>query len=487
MKILLINHHYYSIPQFTYYEKFFDPIPVMSLAYLASTLCQNGYEVRIVDDYAQRLGVAGILSYIEDFNPALVGISCLTPLADEAFLLAKKIREKFPTIKIVMGHRHADYFAGEIVSQRIADIVVHGEGEITLLEIVKTLKHNGDLSAVLGITYFDGQKPIKTPARSFIENLDLLPFPAWELFPLERYKPCAEVSPGGKKHLPLLTSRGCPYSCIFCNQEIGNRFRTRTPQNVVSEILWAHEQFGADGFILFDANFPLNRESAIALCNEMIKANLPSKIRWTTETRPDLIDEELVDLMKRAGCTKIQIGFESGSNRILSVLKKGFTIEDSIRAVRTIKKAGVNLYGLFMLGNPTETADEIKQTIRFAQSLDLDFAKFNLFVPYPGTPAYEDLTIKARLNANRWINFTSYPPSEDRVVYAPDGMSREELINWQKKAFLKFYLRPKMVYKQLMKIKHISLKEYANGLTYIAKSIFELTFRRSSLGECQAK
>lgn len=479
MRTLLINHYYYSIPKFTYYEKFFDPIPAMGLAYLASVLCQAGYEVRTIDDYAQRLGLEGVLKYINDFNPVVVGISCLTPFADEAFFLAKRIRKRFPRLKIVMGHRHADYFANQIVSDGIADIVVHGEGELTLLEIVRTLEISGDLSSVSGITYFDGQKAIRTSARPLIENLVSIPFPAWDLFPLERYKPCAEVTPGGKRHLPLLTSRGCPYGCVFCNQEIGNRFRTRTPQNVVSEIQWAHDRFGADGFILFDANFPLLRKNALALCSEMIRAKISTEIKWTTETRPDRIDDELVELMKKAGCTKIQIGFESGSDRVLSVLKKDFTVEDSVRAARVIKNAGVRLYGLFMIGNPTETEEEIRQTIKFAQSLDLDFAKFNLFVPYPGTPAYEGPAIQARLNAKRWMNFTSYPPSADRVVYTPEGLSEERLIRWQKRAFLKFYLRPKMIYNQFVKIKHISFKEYLNGLVYISKSLLELAFRRN--------
>ncbi|MFC1888882.1 B12-binding domain-containing radical SAM protein, partial [Thermodesulfobacteriota bacterium] len=266
MKILLVNHHYYSISQFTHYEKFFDPIPVMGLAYLAGVLRQAGHEVRIIDDFAQNLGIDGILRTIEAFDPVLVGTGCLTPLADEADFLARKIKERFPEIKIVMGHRHADYFADRIVSARVADVVVHGEGEISLLDVVKSLEHDGDYSSVQGISFFDGQRAVRNPDRPFIEPLDSIPFPAWDLFPLELYKPCAEVLPGGKRHLPLLTSRGCPYHCIFCSQEMGRRYRIRTPENVVSEMLWVNDRFGVDGLIFFDANFPLLVIDTIGTC-----------------------------------------------------------------------------------------------------------------------------------------------------------------------------------------------------------------------------
>lgn len=487
MKILLINHYYYSISQFTTYEKFFDPIPVMGLGYIASTLREAGHEVRILDDYIEMNGIEGILQTIEGFRPETVGLSVLTPLADEAILLAGQIRERFPETSIVMGHRHADYFAELMVTEGHADFVVHGEGEQTFLELVNALENKSDPESVQGITYLSDKTPVRTESRPYIEDLDSIPFPAWDLFPLESYRPCAEVMPGGKRHLPLLISRGCPYDCIFCTQELGGKCRLRSPENVVAEMLWDHERFGVDGLILFDANFPIVRKHAESVCRGMIDARLPEKIKWTTETRPDCVDDDLLHLMKQAGCTKVQIGFESGSDRILETLRKRFTVADSQRATKMIKRAGLGLYGLFVIGCPSETREEIRQTIAFAKSLDLDFAKFNIFVPYPGTPAYEDPEIRDRIGSPPWINFTSYPPTPERVIYTPEGLDAEEMIAWQKRAFLRFYLRPKIVAKQLLKIRHISFEEYWNGLLYFLKSIMDLFLRQTGLSKLVKK
>ncbi|MBN2143963.1 MAG: radical SAM protein [Candidatus Aureabacteria bacterium] len=478
MKILLINHFYYSISEFTYYEKFFAPVPVIGLAYLASYLKKYGHEVKIIDDYVEKLGLKGIMENIRSYSPEMIGISCLTPLADQTVFLTKEIRKHFPEIKIVLGHRHADYFAKDFISKGIADVIVHGEGEKTLLDLVCHFENKQSLDDVKGITYQDKGNPIRNPERPLIQDLDSIPFPAWDILPLEKYKPRPEVTPGGRLNLPLLFNRGCPFHCIFCNQELGNQVRRRSVENVISEMLWCHDRFGVDGFVFSDANFPVYRDQAIEFCNELIRLDVPSKIVWTTETRPDLLDEELLELMKKAGCTKIQIGFESGSDRILKILNKRFTVQDSIKAADMVKKCGIFLYGLFIIGNPTETEEEIMATIEASKKMGLDYAKFNLFVPFPGTAAYEDQKIRKKTNGLPWICFSSYPPSAEKVVFTPDGMTPQKLIRSQKKAFLQFYFRPIMIYRHLFTIRNIRPREYWNGFLLILKNLYDLYIKK---------
>ncbi|EKD28399.1 MAG: hypothetical protein ACD_79C00311G0005 [uncultured bacterium] len=474
MKILLINPHYYLVKKITSFERFFTPIPILGLAYLASVLKNNGNDVHIIDDYVDRFGVNGIIKYIEQDNPDIIGISCLTPYADDTYYLSKKIKEKFPDKFIIMGNKHADYYANEIVSERIADIVIHGEGENTIVDIVNAVRSKNSFSVVKNITYSDGLKPIRNLEKNTVDNLDTIPYPAWELLKLDAYFPGATVSTGGHKHLPLLMSRGCPYSCIYCSQEFGNTVRIRSIQNVIGEIITFYEKFNVDSFVICDANFPLNKKYALDFCNTMINEGLSKKIKWATETRPDLLDEELVCNMKKAGCTKILMGFESGSDRILNVLNKKFSTEDSKSAVKLLNKFSVSVNGLFVIGNPTETKDEIKKTINFSKKLGIDYAKFNLFVPYPGTPAFENLEIRSRINAKNFRYFYSYPDNYDLVVYTPEGIDKEELLRLQRYAFLRFYFRPSMIIKQIIKLRYMKIKEYFDGFIYLIQTIFKI-------------
>jgi radical SAM superfamily enzyme YgiQ (UPF0313 family) len=463
MQVLLINPSIDLKKSLGAFSKFMTPIPPIGLAYIAAVLEKNQVDVEIIDDFAVKIGVDGILEKIKNKPPDVVGITCLTPGALVTYKIAKKIKEYNPQILIVLGNLHASVFAESILKERIADVVVHGEGEHTMLEIVKALEAHENFDDIKGISFLKNGKVIHTPRRPFIENLDELPYPAWHLFPLDKYRVTSFIAIK-EPALSVLGSRGCPYKCIFCSlKSTGDKYRKRSSKSIVDEIEYMVEHFGFKQVAFADPTFPSNKKYGMEFCEEIIKRGLHKKIVWVPETRVDVVDRELLEKMKDAGCRRIQYGFESGVQMLLDNLKKNFTLDDSKRAMKYTKEVDIESMGLFMLGVPGETKELSQQTIDFAKELDVDFAKFSLTIPYPGTEIYETLLREGKLRTDDWEKFTSYPSDSSMIIYVPDGMSGDELIEMQKKAMHDFYMRPKMILRHLFKIRTIRLRDIFYG------------------------
>jgi radical SAM superfamily enzyme YgiQ (UPF0313 family) len=463
MYVLLVHPSVYLKDPHGGLHKFETPVPPPGLAYIAAVLEKNDVDVEIIDDNLVKTGVDGILEKIKNKSPDIVGITCLTPAAPTVYEIAKKIKEYSSRIVVVLGNIHANVFVESILREGVADIVVHGEGEYTMLEIAKSIEENKSLERVKGISFLENGRVICTPRRPFIENLDELPYPAWHLFPpLKKYKPVpfgAIENPA----LPIVGSRGCPYGCAFCSlSHMGKEYRTRSVKNVVSEIEYLISRFGVKQLIFVDEIFPMHKKYGVEFCDEMISRGLNKKIVWITNTRVDLVDRELLQKMKEAGCRRIIYGFESGVQMLLDNVKKGFTLEDSRRAMKYTKEADIESVGLFMLGLPGETKELSQQTINFAKELDVDFAKFPLTLPYPGSELYETLLKEGKPRTDDWGGFTTYP-SISNLVWIPDGMSGEELIEMQRKGMYDFYMRPKIIFRHLFKIRTTGISDLFYG------------------------
>ncbi|MEK6808199.1 MAG: radical SAM protein, partial [Nanoarchaeota archaeon] len=451
-------------------KKFSNPQPSIGIAYIAAILRENGYDVKVVDAYVNCHNVAEILDIIQQYAPDMVGISVLTPSSEMVYEISKNIRSRFPEIKIAMGNMHASLFSEEVLSDNYADLVVHREGEITMLEVCEALKNGKPLENVRGISFKKSDVIIHTPQRPYIENLDVLPFPAWDLLQMDKYStdPRTEVKRGAVE-MQILATRGCPFQCTFCSsrteRSLGMKYRMRNPKLVADEMVYLHERYGSEVFAFMDLAFPLVRTHAMELCNEIINRGLNEKIKWVTECRVKPLDEELLKLMKRAGCVRVCFGIESGNNEILKLLKKNFTAEDVRRAVRIAHKAGLEIDGMFMIGLPGETTETITETIDFAIELNVRYAIFNIFVPYPGCELYDTLKAQDKIHYNKWSDFTSYPTYSGGVpVYVPDGLSHPELMKLQTKAMRRFYLRPKFIINEFKNFKINKILHYIEGL-----------------------
>jgi len=311
---------------------------------------------------------------------------------------------------------------------------------------------------------------INNPLMPFIEDLDSLPFPAWDLFPMEKYftDPRTAVKTG-KSEMQILGTRGCPNQCTFCSSKNekhqGTRYRMRSPSRIVDEIVYINERYGTEVFGFSDLAFPLVKSHAEEFCNELIRRKVNKKIRWVSECRVKSLDAGLLTLMKRSGCVRVCFGIESGNDNILHSIKKNFTTEDIRRAVELVRKGGIDVDGMFMIGLPGETENMIKETIAFAVDIKVRYAIFNIFAPYPGCELWDSLMKEAKIKFDSWADFVSYPSfGGGKPVYVPDGITHEKLMILQLYAMRRFYLRPTFIYEEIKRFKPSHLKKYYHGL-----------------------
>jgi len=367
MRTLLIN------PPYPFSE---IPILPMGISYVAAILEHNGHEVQILDLLVSRYSKEKIRDKIEEYQPDIVGVTSVTlnyPVASDILKYTKSVDKDIITI---IGGPHVTFAAMETLTEAPwIDIVVRGEGEMTMLDIVNGKK----LADIDGIAYRDHAIKL-TKERSLIENLDELPFPAKHLFPLSRYL-ALDV------HASILTGRGCPFNCVFCvgSKMGGRRVRYRNPKLIADEV----EQAVTSGFkeINFeDDHLTLNHKHLNSLCDEVIARGL--KFNWSAFSRVDTVNPEILRKMKQAGCTWLLYGVESGNQEILDLIKKKITLEKVKEAIGMAKEAGINIIASFIIGLPGETAETLKQTMQFARGLGTSYG-FNVLSPFPGTEVRE--------------------------------------------------------------------------------------------------
>ncbi len=390
-----------------------SPLPPLSLSYLASVLAQEGIEVKILDFLVTRYHPNKLRRELEEYRPQLVGATCVTLNYPIARRMLKVCQDFDPNIFTVIGGPHVTFALEEtLLSSPWIDAVVIGEGERTLVELARAVAEDKDIHHVSGIAFADGERVLKTSPRPLIENIDQLPLPTRELLPMARYRalgtPCT-----------VITSRGCPYSCIFCSghRMFGPRVRFRNPGLVVDEVEKLQRDFGLPKINIVDDTFTLNHNHAQAVCEEMLRRNL--KMKWSVFARVDRISEDLAQLMNRAGCEWVLFGIESADEGILKAIKKGFTPEDIRRGVKTAAEAGINVFNSFILGLPGESRETAHKSLAFGDELYQKYGAkygFHMLSPLPGTEIYErakDYGIRiltrnwARYNANEPITETA--------------------------------------------------------------------------------
>jgi radical SAM superfamily enzyme YgiQ (UPF0313 family) len=444
-----------------------EPAPAIGLARLAAVLRLAGHDVSAIDSYALRLTVDETLNKLARTKPDLIGIGVLTPSAPYVERLARSIRERLPEVRIVLGNVHASVFAEDYVTEGLADVVVHGEGEKIIGPLIKALEDDGDLGEVRGITFNDGTGPVTTEKAPPIDDLDSLPRPAWDLFPYKKYGMLPFVTLA-KPALMVEGSRGCPYGCDFCAlRHMGRKYRMRSAQSVVEEIEWLRRRFGARQIAFADAIFPLTEKQGFEFCDRMRSSELAQQIIWSTETRTDLLTRDLVQAMKSAGCKRILFGIESGSQSTLNNVNKKLDVNAAERAIEYCREAGLQTVGFFILGLPGETEEAAQQTIDLALSLPLDFAKFNITVPYPGSELFNRARANGQLRHTKWEDYSCYVEQPENLALLLADMPAETLIRLQKDSIRKFYLRPSMIAKHLFLVRTIEMKYLVRAGTHL--------------------
>lgn len=415
-----------------------------------------GLQFEILDCEVEGLGYRQIEQRIKKAKPDVVGITAPTPTMKHVYKISEITKTIYPQCLVVVGGNHPTVLPQRTMKEGDKiDFIVIGEGEITFTQLLQALQNSQkEFSNIAGLCWRKEKEIIINEKRELIKNLDEIPFPARDIFNLKLYYPPPTKKVSKENATSIVSSRGCPFNCIHCPSRIiwHGYIRFRSADNVVAEIEKCVNEYNLREFNFCDDTFTVNRKRAMEICNKIIAKKL--RIYWICFSRVNTIDDELMRIMKKAGCRKISFGLESGNQRILDLMRKKTTLEQARKAVKIARRQRLKVYGSFMLGNVGETAQTIKETIKFAKSLDLDNATFFIACPFPGTDLYQIAKNLGNINQNtKWENFA--PLTRQAPILVQNNLTQQEIIYWQKKAFRSFYLRPRYVIKKLYQIKNI--------------------------------
>ena len=415
-------------------------VPPLGIAYLAAVIEKQGHSVSIIDAFAEALDLHSLEVRVKKIAPDLIGITGMTPVIDNAFRTAGICRRYAKYV--VIGGPHVSVAGSEVFEQcPDVDYVIQGEGEISFPLLVEALERNKDITNVPGVITRDFSN-LPSP---LVDELDNIPFPARHLLPNERYR---YILSSGKV-TTMFTSRGCPYHCVFCDKAVfGSKWRARSAANVLDEIELVRRDYGIDSIIFYDDLFTLDKKRVLEICQGIIDREL--KIEWKCEGRVNLADKETLTLMKKAGCSMIAYGVESGNQKGLDYLNKGTTVEQIRNAFELTKRAGIRPMAYFVLGIPVETYDDELRTIDFAKEIKPAYAQFSVLSPVPGTKLYDDAV---RMG---WYKEVEAKNPMDKDVNRPaiinENWDEEKLVRILREAHRRFYMSPWYIMERIKEV-----------------------------------
>lgn len=421
--------------------------PPLGLCYLAAIVRKSGYDVHIIDAPALDMELKKTITEIKKITTEIIGITATTASIIRASELAQAIKENNIPAQIVIGGPHVSALPERTLQEfKEFDIGVINEGEHTVAELVSCIIKNGNLADVAGIVYRHNDDIKLTASRGLIENLDALPFPAWDMIPHlpTYYKP----APHSYYRLPstsLMTSRGCNGRCTFCARPfMGEKYRSNSPEYTLGMIDYLVKKYGIRDIMFYDDNFLLDRKRVTKICEEILRRGY--KITWSCLARTDVMPEDFFKLIRKAGCWQIAYGIESGDQTILNNMQKHATLERVREMIRKANEAGIHTRGYFMIGCPGETNETIEKTIQFITKSGLRDFHVTFCTPMPGAELFSTAGRYGTFECD-WRKLGFWDP-----VFIPHGMTKDELIAGHRRMFRKFYLRPSVIGRYCLKI-----------------------------------
>ncbi len=411
-------------------------IPPIGLGYLAA-YCGN-HHVKILDCLKEGMNFNDFRRFVLRHNFNVYCFSAFSMEINSALRCASIVKSVNKRYITVLGGSHVSALPLEILSNNGIDFVFVGEAEMGFPFLLKAIEGKYKLEDIPGVGY-KKNGDIKINKPKFIDDLDSIRFPRWNLMNLREYPRVYTA----KRYpiAPIITSRGCPFSCTFCAGHIvsGKKWRYRSPENIIKEIKLLKRMYGVKEIAIWDDNFTLDKDRAIRFFKLLFKENLDVIVSFPNGVRYETLDEELLSLMKKGGCYELGIGIESGSKRILQDMKKKLNLEDVTGVVDLVNKFKIRLGAFFIIGYPTETKEDIIATIKFAKKLKIKRARFSLYQPLPGSESYFELVKQGKVKKNMDWSKCEYSSS----IIVPDKIKDiNELKRLQRKALLEFYLRP---------------------------------------------
>jgi len=445
MRILLI---YPPISKFERYSSDIgksggSQIP-LGVYYIASYIQLHGYQVDVIDAESKNLSSHELVDHVQKFRPDVLGISSTTVAFHRAVEVADTIKKQYPNLIIVLGGPHVSSNVEDAMKKNCFDFGVLREGEVTFYHLLETLKKSENCDKISGIAFRKGSRLVVNPPGPSVKDLDTLPFPAFGLISdISIYAP----PPTNFKKLPvvnIITSRGCPSQCTFCDQSIfGRKLRKRSAENIASEIELLYRQYGVREIAFVDDNFTLLPQRVKEIFNILNRKNI--HLPWTCMSHINTVDYDLLKFMKDKGCWHISFGIESGNIEILRRIKKNISIERVQQVITWCSKLSIKTKGFFIIGHPGETIETINETIHTALKMPLDDVVVTLNTPMPGTLQYAEADKYGKLDATDWSEFNMWRP-----VFVPQGLDKRTMILKQKEIYRRFYLRPRIIWRYFL-------------------------------------
>ncbi|MDM8554066.1 radical SAM protein [Desulfococcaceae bacterium HSG7] len=442
--------------------------PPLGLLYIATYLQEKTYhDVKVVDCHVHQYSYQDVVDVVAQYCPDVVGVTAWTDFWYSASRIVTLIKECFPKIFIVVGGPHVLCFPYETLQYPGIDAVVAGDGEKSMVRLLERIQNGNYIDNIPGVHF--KLSGVHRNTVYYEKNLDTIPPPDRALLPVDLY---SSVLGSGQLTTTMITSRGCPYSCVFC------KIRSQKPvshsaQKVLDDFEQVH-RLGIKEVEIYDDTFTWSHERVIKICKGLIERNL--RIKWAIRDRVSNVKQETLKWMKRAGCVRIHYGIESGSNEVLKRVKKRITVENAEEAVKIAREAGFQVLTFFMIGLPGEKNRDIRKTINFSLKLDSDYCQYSITVPYPGTEMYIEGLKNGIYKTDFWRHFACNPTPDFVIPFGHFSKTTlDEMIGLRNKAILKYYFRPRIILKEIKNI--CSIKEFwkkSNMAVALFKSTFSL-------------
>ena len=423
------------------------PWPPLGVLYCAGVLMNDGVEVSVLDQAARGFSSQQVLKWVKKEEPDILGFSVLITSYKEALNLARQAKEENPNLTTVLGNYHATFNAERILKKHsFVDVIVRGEGEHSTLELANHVRKKRNLKEIGGLTFRNHGHVVSTPDAPLLGNIDALPIPDRDLAGAEYTSEIFGIKVATRRFTSIVSSRGCPFRCSFCGCRKFARgvWRPRSVESIMKEFRLLYSK-GFRQFLFVDDNFTLNLRRVMKLCRQIRKEKLD--IEWYCDSRVDNCSYDTFREMVNAGCRLLYLGVESANQRILNYYNKGITPDQTRRAVKSARKAGMDIIvGSFIVGAPDETRMEIQNTLRFAHELDIDVPQLNILSAFPGTDSWNDMVSKGFIDEEKYWETGAFVSQ-----ISPNAVPLDEIRQMTSEYFKTFYLRPKKLLSEILR------------------------------------